>query len=310
MTSTLFDYMKQTQRFLRDTKQELLDPGDVISYVNQARREVAMRSQCIRVLPPISGSIQSATVTNGGSGYTSPTVVISSPDQASGRLPFPSGAQATGTAVVFGGVIAGVQISYGGDGYFQPTITITDPTGTGATVVPVVSPIMTLNPSQEEYRFLDIPLGNFPGVESVYTIRSVSVLYTNYRYSIPIYSFTYYQGVVRQYTVNSYQYIPCYGAQFGRGANGSFFLYPPPTQTFQLEFDCSCLPQDLLDDQSVEAIPQPWDDLVPYYAAHLCYLELQNYNAARFYIEQFNERMSRFGSYVDKGRAINVLGRP
>ena len=81
MPASLFGYQKQVQRFIRDSRQELIDPQDILEYVNQARREVAMRAQCIRVLPPISGACVSVLVLNGGAGYgTNPTVVITPPD--------------------------------------------------------------------------------------------------------------------------------------------------------------------------------------------------------------------------------------
>ncbi len=41
--ASLFSYARQVQRFLRDANQTLIDFQDIIDYVNQARREVAMR---------------------------------------------------------------------------------------------------------------------------------------------------------------------------------------------------------------------------------------------------------------------------
>lgn len=310
MTATLNQYLQQVQRFTRDTKQELLAPSDLVFYINMARREVAMRGQCIRFLTPNAGAIISASITNGGTRYSNPSLVISTPDQPSGALPFPNGDQATGTATQAAGVINNVFIAYGGAGYFQPALSIADPTGSGAVITPTVAGPFLLNPGQEVYAFRDVDTSSVPGCGAVYTVRSVSILYTNYRYSVPIYSFTRYQASIRQYTIASYQYVPCFGSQFGRGTDGSFYLYPPPSQAYQMEWDCSCLPQDLATDLSQEAIPDPWTDLVPYYAAHLAYLELQNHNLARSYLAMFDERMTRFGSYVDKGRAVNPYGRP
>src|ERR1700678_1516487 len=108
MTS-LFDYLKDCQRFLHDGGQEVLNPKNLITYVNRARREVAMRAQLIRVTPPISGSIVGWTVTNGGTGYSSnPTLTITPPDFPSGAPINPNGAQATATAIVQGGVITAI----------------------------------------------------------------------------------------------------------------------------------------------------------------------------------------------------------
>ena len=70
-----------------------------------------------------SKSLSGILVTNGGSGYTNPTVTINDP----------TGVGATATAAVSGGAIAAIYITNGGSGYTNPTISITDPTGVGAT---------------------------------------------------------------------------------------------------------------------------------------------------------------------------------
>src|ERR1700733_15379042 len=151
--ATLNDYLQQTQRFIRDSKQALIDPEDLIEYINRARREVAERTQCVRRLTPISGSVMSAQVVAGGHGYSGATVVtITSPDFPSGALPYPSGLQATAAPIIVGGVITAVDITLGGYGYFQPIATITDSGGgTGAQVTLTVSPINVLQPNQEQY---------------------------------------------------------------------------------------------------------------------------------------------------------------
>lgn len=308
--ASLFDYTRQVQRFLRDSKQDLIDFEDIISYCNQARREVAMRSQCVRVLPPISAPIISADILNGGTGYTNPTVQISFPDSPGGQRLNPNGAQAIGVATQSGGVIDNVYIEYGGDGYYQPLIQIKDPTGIGAEIQANVGPILTANPYQEVYNFSDVDLSVFPGVESIYAVLSVSLIYSNGRYSVLVYSFPQYQAMIRQYGPGNYYYVPCMGAQYGRGAGGSFYLYPPPSQSLSMEWDCVCLPSDLTSDLDYEAIPDPWTDAVPFYAAFLANLEIQNHNAARAYREMFDEKMHRYGAYALPGRAISPYGRP
>ena len=290
MITSAFEYIEQTQRFLREQKQEFMNPGDLLVYVNRARREVAGRTQCVRRLTPISGQIVSATVFNGGTTYTAPTVVISPPDFPSSTLPDPNGRQAVATATVVSGQINDIVFNDGGNGYFIPEITIVDPTGSGAQIQPVISPINTLNIGQEVYNFSDIYLGNWPGVEfdprhQVGERDLRRIIVTCYR----CIHFTTYQSKVRQYPFQ-YQYVPTFCSQFGQGAGGSFYAYPLPSQTYQWEFDCLCLPSDMLLDNSIpEVIPQPWTDAVPYMAAQLGYMELQNWNAAKFYETKFDK---------------------
>ena len=111
-----FTHLKQTQRFLREQKQQFENPDDLLVYINRARREVAARTQCIRRLTPISGQCVSVQVTNGGSGYINPVATITTPDWPSGTLPSPNGRQATCGVILNGGAITGIDINDGGDG--------------------------------------------------------------------------------------------------------------------------------------------------------------------------------------------------
>lgn len=306
-----FFYLKQVQRLLREQKQEFSNPEDLLSYINLARREVAGRTQCIRRLTPISGQIISTTLVSGGSGYVSPVVTITTPDFPSGKLPNPNGLQATASALISGGVITAVIIQNGGDGYFQPIITITDATGpgTGAAATANLSPMNLLLLGQEVYPFEDIYLGAWPGVDSVYMIKSATPIYSNFRYSLPMYSFSEYQAKIRNYPYQ-YQWIPAFCSQYGQGAGGSFYAYPLPSQTYQWEFDCFCLPTDMRLDNSIpEAIPQPWTDAVQYMAVQLAFQELQNLNAASYYEKQFDKRTLGYSQQARPGRMTNPYGR-
>jgi hypothetical protein len=302
-------YLKGVQRLLRDQRQTAINPEDFKDYINEARREVAMRAQCLPVLTPISGSIVGWSVTNGGAHYSnSPTFTVSAPDFPSGSLPYPNGEQATANGIVQGGSITSIFSSFGGYGYYQPALTITDSTGSGATATPIMSFINQLNQGQETYNFSNVDLSMFPGIASIFMVRSVSILYSNYRYSLACTSFSAYNALIRNYP-NQFEYCPFYIAQFGRGTSGSFYMYPLPSQPFQMEWHCLCLPQDLIDDQSVDVIPYPWVDAVKFYAAHLAYLEIQNFNSAQGMFGLFDQKMKMFGSFVNSGRVSNFYGR-
>lgn len=307
----LFEYQKQTQRFIRDADQKFINPDDIRTYVNRARREVAIRTGSVRVLPPISGEIATANVTNGGTNYTSPIVSISGPDFPSGRGRYPNGQQATAVAQQLGGVVSNIDITLGGSGYWQPVPIITDISGglgSGATATLSTTRLVQTARGQEVYNFSDIPLDTFPGVASIYWVKSISIIFANYRYSLLTYSFSTYQAQIRNFPLN-YQYVPAVCAQLGRGTLGSLYLYPVSSQPYQTEWDCLCLPIDLVDDESVEAIPQPWTDLVPFLAAHYAFLELQNLNSAAYYDTLFNRKMNDFSAWSAPGRVSNRYGR-
>lgn len=310
---TLNDYLQQTQRFLREAKQELVNPEDLIDYINRGRREVAMRTQCIRRLTPVSGSIMVITVdnTDSNNSYSADTVVtITAPDFPSGQGAYPRGLQAVATPIIINGEITSIQVDTGGWGYWQPTVTIEDETGEGATAtVTQLSYINQIVQGQEVFSFSDIDLSMFPGCESVYMIKSVSLLFSQFRYSLACYAFSTYQALIRQWTAQ-WQYVPAVCAQYGQGTDGSFYMYPIPSQPYQVEFDCFIIPSDLTDDNSVEAIPQPWTEAVPYWAASLAFEELQNLNASTYYTKKFDVLVQRYSDYARPGRIINPYGRP
>lgn len=308
MTS-LFDYLKQTQRFIHDSKSVMVDPFDLIEYINRARREVAMRAQCLRILPRISGSIKSIVPLTGGTGYAlTDTVTISTPDFPSGAPPYPAGLQATGTLVVLDGVVTGIDITNGGNGYYNPIVTVNTKTGSGATFQVNLTAISQTVEQQEVYPFSGFDLTPFPGVKSIYMVKSVSIIYSNYRYSLPCYSFSTYQASIRQYPFQ-YQWVPTLCAQRGQGTNGDLYLYPIASQGYQMEVDAFCIPSDLNTDQDYEALPGPWTDAVPFYAAYFAFMELQSFNNARFMGDQFDQFMHRYGAYARPGRVTNPYGR-
>lgn len=307
--ATLNTYLADIQTFTRDSKQDLLDPGDLIKFVNRARRQIAMDTQCIRRLTPISGAVITASVTSPGSGYSSsPTIAITTPDFPSGQGASPNGAQATAQAIVSGGALAAVDITYGGAGYWQPQATITDAHGTGATISLQISTVNQVQQGVEVYNFRDIDLSVFPGVASIYGVQSISILYSGFRYSLACYSFSTYQALIRQWATQ-WEYVPAVVAQYGQGIEGSLYLYPVGSQPWQMEWDCYCLPADLVDDQSVEALPGPWDDAVSYWATHLAYLSLQNYNAAAYWDKMFKERVLSYSRAARVSRVTNPYGR-
>lgn len=304
----LNDYLQTVQGFLRDRDEKLMNPDDLRRYINRARREVAERTQSIRILTPVAGAVTRIQVVAPGSGYTNPTVTVTTPDAPNGAQPYPAGLQATALAQEVGGEISNISLTQGGDGYFQPQATISDPTGSGAVLAAFTSPINVTQFQQEIYTFDRVPLQTFPGVGQIFKVQSVSIIYANYRYSLPCYPFSVYQALIRQYP-RQYIYVPTVMGQLGRGTNGSLYMYPIPSQPYQMEWDAFCLPADLIDDSSFEAIPQPWQDAVPYFATHLAFLELQNLNAARFYLDLHDNMVHRYSAAAAPTRMVNPYGR-
>lgn len=85
---------------------------------------------------------------------------------------------------------------------------------------------------------------------------------------------------------------PAVWAQYAQGEQGSFYLAPIPDDVYNLICDCVCLPIDLVDDTTVEAIPSLWRDAVPFYAAYLALLSAQS-------AQRQNDAQRMFGYYTE-----------
>lgn len=118
------------------------------------------------------GAVRGFKVLNGGSNYTNPTILISSP--AAG------GTVATGSAIVAGGVIQSITVTNNGTKYSTtPTVTITDTTGSGAIALAITDAnlLLTLNTVMDAFT----PVLNStvpPGTSITSTIKSIGKGYS------------------------------------------------------------------------------------------------------------------------------------
>jgi hypothetical protein len=96
--------------------------------------------------------------------------------------------------------------------------------------------------------------------------------------------------------------IPANWAQYGQGKSGSIYFSPTPNAVYVLSLDCVCTPIDLATDGTVEAIPYPWTDAVPYFAAYLALLSSQT--GARE--EQANRMFARYEEFRDRARRLST----
>lgn len=92
--------------------------------------------------------------------------------------------------------------------------------------------------------------------------------------------------------------IPTDWSQYGQGVTGSIYLDPVPDQEYTLSLDCVCYPIDLEDDSTPEAIPYPWTDVVPFYAAWYALTSAQRMTDAEI-------MMQRVQLYMGKARNLS-----
>lgn len=87
--------------------------------------------------------------------------------------------------------------------------------------------------------------------------------------------------------------LPKEWSQFGQGVTGTIFIEPLPDQDYVLTLDTVCYPVDLVDDATPEAIPYPWTDCVPFFAAYYTLLSAQRMADADSMMQRYEMFMSR-----------------
>ena len=237
----------------------------------------------------ISGSIGSVAVNAGGAGYSAQTSIsFSSPSGGTG---------AVATLTIAVGVITTVNIVAGGSGYDTNAVaTITDPSGQGAgaaTTVTTVGANMMV-PGQELYTFASraAQAQLVSGVQAIHGVLSIAASWGASRPALGRKDWGTFQAKYRAWAAG-WLNNPTMWAQYGQGANGSVYLAPIPINAFNMEWDTFCIPIALVTDGTAEAIPYPWTDPIPYYAAYLAASNAQRTQDADRYFGQYETFMKR-----------------
>ena len=292
----LTSYQQQVQRLLHDPNATYFPVADLTNYINTARGQIAMEGQCIRLLLS-GGTITALTTNSGGSGYSG-TITVS----ISG-----AGQQASATAVLSGSSVGTTTLVNGGWGYITGTSTTVTATGSGggsnATFNTTIDNSLTTVPGQEVYKFstANILAAQTAGVQAVIGILSVACAWGSNAAMKPMLQpkiWSEFQAYFRSYN-NGMQNYPTIWSQYAQGVNGSIYLWPIPSQPSQMDWDCYCIPLDLVNDSTPEAIPYGWTDCVQYYAAYLAYLDAQRAEDADKMFKMFTMFMKRARAFSE-----------
>lgn len=289
-------YQQQTQRLLHDPNATYFSISDITAYINIARGQIAMEGQCIRLL--LSGGTITALSTNSpGTGYSGTiTVTIAG-----------AGQQASATAVLSGSGVGATTLVNGGWGYITGSTTTVTAAGSGggtnATFNVTIDNSLTTIPGQEVYKFstANILAQATAGVQAVIGVMSVSCAWGANAAMKPILQqmiWSEFQAYYRSYN-NGMQNYPTIWSQYAQGVNGSIYVWPLPSQNSQMDWDCYCIPVNMVDDTTAEAIPYGWTDSVPYYAAYLAYLDAQRGEDADRMFATYTRYMKRARSFSE-----------
>lgn len=92
---------------------------------------------------------------------------------------------------------------------------------------------------------------------------------------------------------------PTTWAQYGQGGAGTVYLDPTPLAAYSLKLDCVCLPITLSSSSDPEALPYPWTDAVPYFAAYLALLNAQR-------LQDADSMLGRYEVFTRRARQLST----
>lgn len=156
----------------------------------------------------------------------------------------------------------------------------------------VPATLATVNATQN-YAFSSISIAT-SGVSSTITVRNITGLNAGGNQALLInrnwdwFSAFYLGGGTSPASAN-----PKWWSQQGRGSSGTLWFYPIPNGVQSLTLDIAGLPISLALDSDAEAIPYPWTDAIPFYAAYKALLSIEQEDPAAQMFAQFEIFMRR-----------------
>lgn len=268
-------YLGATQRLLHDTAGQRYSTTDLTTYINSARSQLALEGECVRFLYGLDGMYTlTGTFTSGSAAVTG--IVSTSGLQAGWGL--------------YGNYVANnaTIVSIGANSIVMSADAIGTGTASFGTQIQTTA-------NQEIYP-MPTNVATLQGILNVVQVRTIAVNFGgsqgSNQYMLEQTDFSELQAYYRFYGPNLVG-NPAKWARY----NNNVYLRPIPSQAYPMQWDTICSVIDLVDDSTVEALPYPFTDAVPYYAAYLALMNSQRAqdadNMFKLY-EQFARRARTF----------------
>lgn len=107
----------------------------------------------------------------------------------------------------------------------------------------------------------------------------------------------------------NFQNMPAAYSKYG-GPLGSIYIGPVPNTAYDSFWDIIYIPEDLVDNTSVDELAYPYDDPVCYYAAYTAKYRQQSYGEAALYEQQYRQKAAWAISSTFTRVLPNVYGYP
>jgi hypothetical protein len=149
-----------------------------------------------------------------------------------------------------------------------------------------------------------IILAENTGYAGVYDVFGVAVSWGSARPALRWMPWDDLQAYCRSYSfiVTSY---PAVWSTFGTGATGQVWLWPPPSQTLEMEWDATCLPADLNTNDDYDAIPDPLTESVKFFAAGMAMLGSFRYGQAEQLFQLYMQQLGIDAGAAEGGKVPN-----
>jgi hypothetical protein len=284
-------YLDDTAALLHDQNYLFTSKSQLVTWINEARRQIAQRTGCIRRL--VSG--QSAFGASAQPGIAVPGGM--QPGALPDALPAGGGVGGFGSGDPWS--------SDWNPAFGPPPGSQQNNIGAGNAAVNLCQTI----PGQERYPFQGFfnPFlqAQYAGCKAIIDVNNCAVNWGGaVRPSLAWMAFEDLQAYARAYAtlVTSYPY---YWSVMNDGEFGEIWLFPAPSTPGDIELDAYCVPLDLYAESDFEALPPGVTNAVKYGAAALAYMTSKRYIDAGIMGQMFTERLGNFRVSADRGKVPN-----
>ena len=282
----LSDYVNDTKQVLSDTFGSFYSSTQLVRWINEARRQCAARTGCVRRL--ITG--QSAYGASAQPGFL--IVGGAQPGSLPGASPQIAAANSSGG-------------DFNSD--FNSDFSVGGTSSSGA-IGAVTGKLFTI-PNVERYPYVGFfnPAlrAQHAGCDKVTDSIALAVNWGTIRPALTYMPWDDFQAYCRSYAVLNTSY-PAVWSIDNDGPQGAIWLFPTPSQAGEMELDCFVLPKPLVSDNDFDVIPEgQFRDSIKYAAAALIYLSSKRYADAQIMESIFSASLGIARLSVDGGKAGN-----
>ena len=281
-------YLNDTAQLLSDSGYTFTSKKQMTRWVNEARRQCAKRTMCVRRL--VTGQSAFGAASQAGSAIPG----AMQPGALPGAFP---GINASGPIGSFG---SDFNNDFNND--FGPRLA----SATANSIVGAARNSLMTIPGVERYPyegfFNPYMRAMYDGTDYILDVIECSVNWGGVdRPTLNWMPWDEFQAYCRAYAVLNTSY-PSVWSTFNDGPQGELWFFPIPSQAGEIEIDVTAAPKDLLTDSDFDAIPDGMREAIKFGAASLTYLSTNRFTQAQIYEDMFADRLGVARVSFDRGK--------